>query len=335
MFTFINLFVFPEHQKMFDEFGLELPWAMSALMESGYFDGESYGFYFRSCCLFSPFPSFESGQFSGYWSRWSPANWMRKVIGGQAQKMQTAIWSRRHGATVPQHADVVSKSQTAVLNSVSDSNIAVVVAGEHARQRSVSKRKNYHANSDDPIGARAHSDWASCFVDSNWRLPRTAGDHQWTHGRTGMNRKRLTCRSPRKKRSPRHGVSKVEMLVAASLLVTVMSFSVSGFQRINGIWKDIRDRRLAVCELSNQLEELTRLSPDELDAALPELKSSKPCAASLKQAKLSAAQVEDTLGPRIDLTLTWRPRQAGFAEDNVRTVTLSGWLSQSDQEASQ
>ena len=148
-----------------------------------------------------------------------------------------------------------------------------------------------------------------------------------------MSQKFLATGSLRTPRSARHGVSKVEMLVAASLLVTVMSFSVSGFQRINGIWKDIRDRRLAVCELSNQLEELTRLSADELDAALPDLKPSELCANSLKQTKLSGTGGEDGLGQRIDLTLTWRPRQAGFAEDHVRTVTLSGWLSPSDQEA--
>ena len=150
-----------------------------------------------------------------------------------------------------------------------------------------------------------------------------------------MIQEHSTVRLRRQSRWLRQGVSKIEMIVAASLLVTVMSFSVSGFQRVNGIWRDIRDRRLAVCELSNQLEELTRLSAAEAATALPELKPSVACAASLKQAKLSGARGEDALGQRLDLTLTWRPRQSGFSKDHVRTVTLSGWLSTSDQEASQ
>ena len=122
LFSFICLFVFPEHQKMYNEFVIELPWTMSATLKLADFM-VYFWFLFPLLFFIVAIPFLRWGQFGGYWSRWSPASWMRKVVGSRAQKMQTAIWSRRHGVAQSSQSKAVTKSQTAVLNSVSDSTL--------------------------------------------------------------------------------------------------------------------------------------------------------------------------------------------------------------------
>ena len=122
VFIFFNLFVIPEHMKMFKEFGIEPPWAMRTTYDASNLMA-FWWYLFPILLLIIAIPFFRQGQFSRYWSRWSPANWMRRVLGGKTQKIQTAIWSLRHGSPQSLQSNAVSKSQTAALNSVSDPNL--------------------------------------------------------------------------------------------------------------------------------------------------------------------------------------------------------------------
>lgn len=118
----------------------------------------------------------------------------------------------------------------------------------------------------------------------------------------------------------RSGITVIELLVSASVLLGIMSFVGTLTVSINGVWKDIVQRRVAVCELTNQLEQLTRLSVDELEQQLESLEPSVHCSNSLRGAKLSATVSEDQLGKRIVVAINWDRKHAG------KPVELSGWL---------
>lgn len=116
------------------------------------------------------------------------------------------------------------------------------------------------------------------------------------------------------------GITTIELMVSAAVLLGIMTFVGSLTVRINGVWKDIVQRRVAVCELTNQLEELTRQDEKELDQQLDSLEPSIHCSNSLRGAKLSATVRDDQLGKRIVLSINWSRTHAG------KPVELSGWL---------
>lgn len=118
----------------------------------------------------------------------------------------------------------------------------------------------------------------------------------------------------------RRGITAAELIVSAVLLMTVMSFVTTICLRINLVWKDINHHRVAVCELSNQLEELTLLSPPEAQAAIESLQPSAICARSLRKPELAGKLIEDEFGSRIVLQIDWDRRNPG------KPVELVGWI---------
>ena len=121
----------------------------------------------------------------------------------------------------------------------------------------------------------------------------------------------------------RRGVSAIEMLVAAVLLMTVMSFATTLMFRINRVWSAIGQHRVAAMELSNQLEQLTRLSRDEVALAIKNLQPSDSCRRTLSEPLLVGTVSADALGTRIELQLNWQRLPPGSP------LILSGWLTSS------
>ena len=118
----------------------------------------------------------------------------------------------------------------------------------------------------------------------------------------------------------RRGVTMVELVVATGLLVAVMCFVTSLCFRIDSVWKDIGYHRVAVNELSNQLELLTRLSPEEAREAIGSLAPTTVCARTLRDPTLSGEIIEDSLGVRVVLQIDWARKHPG------KPVQLVGWL---------
>ena len=119
----------------------------------------------------------------------------------------------------------------------------------------------------------------------------------------------------------RQGVTLFEIIIAAIMLVTVMSFVASVCLRINFVWKDINHHRVAVNELTNQLESLTRLSTEEAKTAIDTIKASELCSRTLPNPMLSGEIIEDNIGNRVVLRLNWeRPL------DNPNPIELTGWI---------
>jgi hypothetical protein len=120
--------------------------------------------------------------------------------------------------------------------------------------------------------------------------------------------------------SDRRGFTVTEMLVSALLLTTVMSVVGPLAVRGDRLWQDARHGRLALEELSSQLDRLTCLTEDQRKAALAELAPSEYTRGALPNPKLSAETVRDQDGQRLVLQLTWkRPAAPG-------RMTLVGWI---------
>lgn len=113
----------------------------------------------------------------------------------------------------------------------------------------------------------------------------------------------------------------VETLVAIVLLTVTVSIIAAMSVRIHHIWKEISHRRVAVAELNNQLEPLTRLPLAELDQAIKNLQVSDACLSILSEVTLEGETIEDPLGARVTLRINWQRKVPG------KPLQLSGWVS--------
>ena len=111
-----------------------------------------------------------------------------------------------------------------------------------------------------------------------------------------------------------------EILVTCVLMITVMGFITTNCVSANRVWKDIGQRRIAVCELSNHLDSITQLNVGQATEAIAALEPSSQCATVLRSPVLAGKLVTDNLGTRIELQLDWKRRFPG------KPVILSGWL---------
>ena len=118
----------------------------------------------------------------------------------------------------------------------------------------------------------------------------------------------------------RPGVTMVECVVAASILIVAMSTITSMAFRVNRIWIDVAHERIAMSELNNTLEELTQLSTNKIDDAIKNLQPSSVAEASLNRPTITGQRFKDKFGDRIELRLQWN------ATPTPRSVQLSGWI---------
>jgi len=119
----------------------------------------------------------------------------------------------------------------------------------------------------------------------------------------------------------RDGFTTIELVVSAAMLVVVMTFTATLIVKIDHIWKEIGHHRIALNELSNQLDRLTHLEPAALEHAMESIAASPEAQRTLASPNLTAQRVNDEFGDRIVLRLDWRRRYPG------RAVELVAWLS--------
>ena len=128
---------------------------------------------------------------------------------------------------------------------------------------------------------------------------------------------------PRQKNARcRRGFSYAEVLVCATVLTTVMSLvTVSSF-RIARVWKDIRKQKVALSELSNQLDRLTMLPVEKVKESIGGLKPTDECRETLNQPAIAGVvEEEPEIGHRLTISITW---QNDFGERS-RPLQLSAW----------
>ena len=125
----------------------------------------------------------------------------------------------------------------------------------------------------------------------------------------------------------RHGLTMTEVVVAATLVVSMIGFVAPLTVRIGRVWQSTRQYRLAFNELANQMELLTSLGVLGCDVALTNLKPSASAAKSLPEARLVGELVRDQDGTRLILSIDW--------DRGSQSVPLSlvGWLDTREGEA--
>ena len=112
----------------------------------------------------------------------------------------------------------------------------------------------------------------------------------------------------------------VELLVSATLLITLVSIVVPLSVRAGRLWQEARSYRLAVNELSNQLEDLTLLGDQEREQALAKWQPVEGLLLALPDARLTGEVLDDEDGKRLRLSLEWR-RSVGSPP-----LCMIGWI---------
>ena len=121
----------------------------------------------------------------------------------------------------------------------------------------------------------------------------------------------------------RSGFAYTEVMVAGTVLLTAMSLvAVSSF-RVSRVWKDVQHERIALTELSNQLDRLTMLPAEEVEDLIDSLDVSSQCKATLENPQLTGSmETEEEFGRRLTLSLTWQ----SHPEKRSKPAKLTGWL---------
>lgn len=123
------------------------------------------------------------------------------------------------------------------------------------------------------------------------------------------------------------GFSKIELLVASSLLSALVLIAVPLITRLQNVWKSTRMYQIATLELANRMDALRDLEPDVCETAIGSLQVSERLKASLPNAELTGELVRIEEETRIVLRMRLDPAV------RQEPLILIGWLS-SDQESS-
>jgi hypothetical protein len=107
-------------------------------------------------------------------------------------------------------------------------------------------------------------------------------------------------------RLKRCGSTSYEVLVAFTLVTTLASLSLSSMVRHGRLLTSEQNYRLALDELSNQLDRLTALPANELSQAVKELQLTPFTAERLPDAKLVGEIAPSDIGQHVTLRLASR-----------------------------
>jgi len=122
------------------------------------------------------------------------------------------------------------------------------------------------------------------------------------------------------------GISSLEVLVSLTLLTSVLACATPLVVRHGRLLAAQRDYRLALDELSNQIERLTVIPAEALPKAVEQLTPSPFAAAHLPDAELKGQLDPAEFGQRLTLRLSWDEPQRRAAP-----VTLAAWIVPSQQ----
>lgn len=127
----------------------------------------------------------------------------------------------------------------------------------------------------------------------------------------------------------RSGSTALEALVAFTLLSAALTFATPLVVQHSRLLKGQRDYRLALDEVSNQIERLSLLPADELSNALSQFKPSELIATKLPGAELRGRLDDSDIGQRLTLRMSWQ------AQSIPTTVSLTTWVLPASRERDQ
>ena len=117
------------------------------------------------------------------------------------------------------------------------------------------------------------------------------------------------------------GFTLTELVVASSLLISLMAVVAPLTIHSTQLWRDTRHHQLALDEVSNQIEYLSALNDSERTQAIAALAPSSEFQSTLPSAEIQATTETDKDGEKLVMTVKWQRRSG-----QSRTVTLVGWL---------
>ena len=118
----------------------------------------------------------------------------------------------------------------------------------------------------------------------------------------------------------RCGLTITEVVVAATLVVSMIGLVAPLTVRIGRVWQSTRQYRLAFNELANQMELLSSLEVAQCEESLTSLQPSANVVQSLPGAKLGGEMIRDQDGTRLVLSLNWDRGSQSVP------ISLVGWL---------
>ena len=137
-----------------------------------------------------------------------------------------------------------------------------------------------------------------------------------------MNTLRQTSENlPPRMHGKRGAASVLEVFIACTLLSTVLGVSTPLIVKHGRLLKAQRDYRLALDELSNQLERLRALPPNDLREAAANVAPSEFARASLPGVTLRSQVETFDFGQRLTLFATWQE-----IEKDRAPLTLTIWI---------
>ena len=104
---------------------------------------------------------------------------------------------------------------------------------------------------------------------------------------------------------PRSGTTIVEFVVACSVLGSLMMLVVPSAVRIGRAQQALRQERIAVDEVTNQMERLTELPLDQLKEEMDELTASETAISRLPNPELQGTLEENADGYRLVVEISW------------------------------
>ena len=120
---------------------------------------------------------------------------------------------------------------------------------------------------------------------------------------------------------PRRGTTIIEFVVACSLLGSLMLFVVPSTIRIGRLQRVIRQDRIAMDEVTNQLDRLASLPLGQLKQELDRLTPSEFAVAGLPNPRLSGTLRDSEEGNRLALQLSWNSPGR-----RVAPLTMATWV---------
>lgn len=130
----------------------------------------------------------------------------------------------------------------------------------------------------------------------------------------------MRVRIQQRNKRRRRGALMLELLLAAVVIMALLGFATTICYRVGLVWRDVRQHRVAVAELSNQLDLLTRMSEEDAKLMLESIAPSEYSKRTLNEPRMTGELVESKLGTQINLRLDWKRRHPG------KPVELVGWI---------
>lgn len=144
------------------------------------------------------------------------------------------------------------------------------------------------------------------------------------------------CESPKggvpSRRRNRRGISSFEVIVGFVLFMAILTIATPLMVRHGRLLIDQRRYRLALDEVSNQLDRLGALPTDEVPAALEDLSATDWTLERLPGAALTGRIEAADMGQRLSLEISWGAESTSLPADrnaaalNRKTIQLERWL---------